>query len=248
MLRRSTTDWTWLRLLRSVARSMVAFMSLFCPFLFLHMARMQSNPGDNHGWFFITAVAAWASTRWRFPTQARLQNGTGLRSAMAACAALPPLLALMMLFPMPAHGAGFAGHVRRMGCVPRPRDPALLRHRPSPAARNGVATGAAFAAVGTWPRQQVRGQVHFRLSRTRAAKAPVTLSVGERRFALVGGQGDAWGPDPRGDAAIVAAMRSAGSMSVATIGSDGRAFADSYALRGAATAIDAAALGCARLR
>jgi hypothetical protein len=26
VLRRSTTDWTWLRLLRSVARSIVAFM------------------------------------------------------------------------------------------------------------------------------------------------------------------------------------------------------------------------------
>jgi hypothetical protein len=32
VLRRSTTDWTWLRLLRSVARSMVAFMSLFVRF------------------------------------------------------------------------------------------------------------------------------------------------------------------------------------------------------------------------
>ena len=43
-------------------------------------------------------------------------------------------------------------------------------------------------------------------------------------------------------------MRSASSMSVSSVGANGRAFADSYALRGAATAIDAAALGCARLR
>ena len=157
------------------------------------------------------------------------------------------LLALMMLFPMPAMARDSLGMFEGWGAF---RDPATPRCYAiaRPAARNGVATGGAFAAVGTWPRQQVRAQMHFRLSRTRAAKAPVTLSVGERRFALVGGQGDAWGPDPRGDAAIVAAMRSASSMSIATVGADGRAFADSYALRGAATAIDAAALGCARVR
>ncbi|NIJ15682.1 invasion associated locus B family protein [Sphingobium vermicomposti] len=108
--------------------------------------------------------------------------------------------------------------------------------------------GEAFAAVGTWPRQRMRGQVHFRLSRTRAEGAPVTLNVGERRFTLVAGQGDAWAQDPRADAAIIAAMRSASSMSVQTRGANGRGFADTYRLRGAATAIDAAALGCARLR
>ncbi|WP_408020358.1 hypothetical protein [Sphingobium quisquiliarum] len=108
--------------------------------------------------------------------------------------------------------------------------------------------GNGFAAVGTWPRRHIRGQVHFRLSRTRAEGAPVILSVGERRFPLVAGKGDAWAPGPRADAAIIAAMRSASSMSVQTQGANGRAFADAYRLRGAATAIDAAALGCARLR
>ena len=108
--------------------------------------------------------------------------------------------------------------------------------------------GTGFAAVGTWPRQKVRGQVHFRLSRNRADDAPVILNVGERRFTLVAGEADAWAPDPRADAAIVAAMRSASSMSVQTEGVNKRAFADTYTLRGAATAIDAAALGCARLR
>lgn len=108
--------------------------------------------------------------------------------------------------------------------------------------------GNGFAAVGSWPRQKVRGQVHFRLSRNRADDAPVILNVGDRRFPLVAGQADAWAPDPRGDAAIIAAMRSASSMSVQTAGANGRAFADTYTLRGAATAIDAAALGCARLR
>ncbi len=128
------------------------------------------------------------------------------------------------------------------------RDPAVPRcyaiAMPAGAPRN--ANG--FASVGNWPRQHVRGQLHIRLSRTRSNDAPVTLSVGERRFALVAGQRDAWARDSRDDAAIIAAMRSGGSMSVATLDARGRAFADSYALRGAATAIDAAALGCARLR
>ena len=45
---------------------------------------------------------------------------------------------------------------------------------------------------------------------------------------------------------IVAAIRSNRSMSVESLGKGGRAFADVYALKGAATAIDAAAMGCAR--
>lgn len=126
-----------------------------------------------------------------------------------------------------------------------PRCYAIARPIRSRASRNGQ---GGFAAVGTWPRAKVRGQVHFRLSRPHAPAAPVILNVDDRRFTLVAGQADAWAADARGDAAIVAAIRSGSSMSVQTRASDGRGFADTYALRGAATAIDAAALGCARLR
>ena len=55
------------------------------------------------------------------------------------------------------------------------------------------------------------------------------------RFALVAGQADAWAANPQDDAAIIAAMRSASSMSVQSTSAKGGAFADSYALRGAAT-------------
>lgn len=102
-----------------------------------------------------------------------------------------------------------------------------------------------FASIASWPRDGVRNQLHVRLSRARAANARVTLSIGERRFELQAGDSDAWAPDARTDAAIVAAMRSGRSMSVETVGANGAPFADSYALKGAATAIDAAALGCA---
>jgi len=106
---------------------------------------------------------------------------------------------------------------------------------------------AAFASINHWPRQGVHGQVHLRLSRPRNPRARVTLSIGERRFELVAGDVDAWAPDARTDAAIVAAIRSSRSMSVEALARGGGAFADAYTLRGAATAIDAAALGCLRV-
>ena len=101
------------------------------------------------------------------------------------------------------------------------------------------------AAVATWPDRGVRGQVHIRLRARKLPGAPVSLSIGTLHFRLVAGGSDAWGRDARQDAAIVAAMRSGSSMSIETRAADGNAFADVYLLRGAATAIDAAALGCA---
>ena len=70
-----------------------------------------------------------------------------------------------------------------------------------------------YASVGAWPSREIRGQVHFRLSRELAQGARISLRVGQRRFALVGGGGDAWAADKAMDAAIVAAMRSADGMS-----------------------------------
>ena len=105
-----------------------------------------------------------------------------------------------------------------------------------------------YAAVGTWPRRGVRGQVHFRISRRILPGAPIVLSIGRQRFRLAGGGGDAWAADKRMDAAIVAAMRSAPSMTVSTRDSAGSRFSNTWPLAGAATAIDATAIRCARLR
>lgn len=105
-----------------------------------------------------------------------------------------------------------------------------------------------YADVATWPRKQVRGQVHFRLSRRTAPGYAITLSLGGQRFALVGGGGDAWAADKRMDAAIVAAMRSAAEMTVNARDASGRGFSNTWRLAGAATAMDAATIGCARLR
>jgi hypothetical protein len=112
--------------------------------------------------------------------------------------------------------------------------------------RGGGGKWRPFASVATWPQARVRGQLHIRLGREKLASAPVTLTIGDRRFPMVAGGADVWAPDPRIDAAIVAMMRSAPSMSVATRAATGAGFAETYALKGAATAMDAAALGCAR--
>lgn len=105
-----------------------------------------------------------------------------------------------------------------------------------------------YADVAWWPRQAVRGQVHFRLSRKLQPGAPIVLSIGGQRLNLVGGGGDAWAADKRMDAAVIAAMRSASEMTVSARDADGQGFSNTWKLDGAATAMDAAAVGCAGLR
>lgn len=102
-----------------------------------------------------------------------------------------------------------------------------------------------FASVAYWPDAGVRGQVQIRLSNAvtgqsaKNGRASLVLKVDEASFPLVVGGADAWAPNAAVDAAIVAAMRSGHVLSV------GR---NTYALKGAASAIDAAALGCAKAR
>ncbi len=105
-----------------------------------------------------------------------------------------------------------------------------------------------YADVAWWPRAGVRGQVHFRLSRKLQQNAAITLSLGGQRILLTGGGADAWAADKRGDAAIIAAMRSAGEMTVSTRDASGGGFSNTWDLTGAASAIDSATLACAGLR
>ncbi len=130
------------------------------------------------------------------------------------------------------------------------RDPTVPRCYAVAMAQKGREAGdyQPFASVGTWPVRGLRGQVHFRLSRKLASTAPISLRLGGQRFLLAGGGGDAWAKDKQMDAAIVAAMRSAGSMTLSARDGRGRRFSDTYPLSGAATAMDAATVGCARTR
>ncbi|MGD9812042.1 MAG: hypothetical protein AB7U35_12050 [Sphingobium sp.] len=156
------------------------------------------------------------------------------------------ILALLASAPGAAHASDSLGVFGPWGAF---RDPAVPRCYAITEPLRTTAGGAnwkAFAAVGTWPKRGLRSQLHVRLSRARAAKSTVYLSIGDRRFALVSGDADAWAQDARMDAAIVAAMRSTDTMSVEGRAANGRRFSDLYVLKGAATAMDAAALGCAR--
>ena len=105
-----------------------------------------------------------------------------------------------------------------------------------------------YADVAIWPRRGVRGQIHFRLSRRLKPGGKIVLSIGDRRFELTGGGGDAWAVDRRMDAGVVAGMRSAQNMTVSARDAVGRGFSNTYPLAGAATAMDAAAIGCAAVR
>ena len=104
----------------------------------------------------------------------------------------------------------------------------------------------AYASVGWWPTQRVGGQLHIRLSQAKRSGSAILLRIGERTFQLVGGGNNAWAPDPRADAEIVAAMRTGLQLTVETRSERGVLVRDLYALRGAATALDAAAIGCSR--
>lgn len=104
--------------------------------------------------------------------------------------------------------------------------------------------GNGFASIGYWPRQGARGQLHFRLGAAKREASAVLLRIDGRSFQLIGRGADAWAPDPRGDAELLAAMRSGVTMTVETRSARGGIVRDRYALRGAPSAIDAAALAC----
>jgi hypothetical protein len=109
----------------------------------------------------------------------------------------------------------------------------------------GAAGGPAFAAVGQWPGRR-GGQLSIRLSREKRQGSAVLLRIDGRTFQLIGGDTNAWAPNARADAEIQAAMRTGLSMVVETRSTQGLIVRDAYRLRGAATAIDAAAIGCVR--
>ena len=101
-----------------------------------------------------------------------------------------------------------------------------------------------FVSVGFWPKRSLSHQVYVRLSRNRSTNSGITLSAGGRRFQLAARGDSGWAKDRQMDLAIIAAIRSSQSLSVQSIGRDGRNIIDAYRTRGAASAIDAAALGC----
>lgn len=105
-----------------------------------------------------------------------------------------------------------------------------------------------FAAIGWWPGRGLAGQLHVRLAAEKRPGSAVLLRIDGRTFQLAAGARDAWAPDARADAEIVAAMRTGIEMTIYTRSTRGGLMRATYRLRGAATAIDAAAIACRRRR
>ena len=128
----------------------------------------------------------------------------------------------------------------------------------TPGATVGPRAGA-FLSIATWrdgpPRAAgrrgkvaaiiARGQVYVRLSRPAARADALRMVVGDVAVPLVTRGVHAWTTSPAGDARVRAAMRAATSLSITGPAGRGRSIADTYRLSGAASAIDAATLGCA---
>ena len=117
-----------------------------------------------------------------------------------------------------------------------------------PAAAQPAAGGQPFAAVGHWPARHSGGQLHVRLGREKRPGSAVLLRIDGRSFQLLGGGRDGWAADTRADQEIQAAMRTGIEMIVETRSAEGLLVRDHYPLRGAATAMDAAAIACVRRR
>ena len=102
-----------------------------------------------------------------------------------------------------------------------------------------------FASIGHWPgRSGGGGQLHVRLSREKRAGSAVLARIDGHSFQLVGNGRDAWAPDRQADEAILTAMRTGIELVVITRAGGGSVVRDHYRLRGAATAMDAAAIAC----
>lgn len=171
----------------------------------------------------------------------RFLKGLELTAARVRLGALA-MLSLLLIGNMP--GRETLGIFSHWGAF-RDADPPRCFAIATPV-RHSSGKWRSFASVAVWPRQRISGQVHFRLRVERAPGSPVRLIFGDRSFPLAGAAVDAWAPDPRADAAIIAAMRTGTSMRIAWVSKDGRDRSDGYLLKGVATAIDAAALGCTR--
>ncbi|QPQ54615.1 hypothetical protein IC614_09795 [Allosphingosinicella flava] len=112
-----------------------------------------------------------------------------------------------------------------------------------PAGRQGSG-GAAYVAF--WPDAGNRARFSLSLRADPRPGSAILLAVGDRRFQFVARGRDAVPADPRASAAIVAAMRTASAMTVVSRSVRGARLRDDYALAGFPSAVDAAALACAR--
>jgi hypothetical protein len=142
------------------------------------------------------------------------------------------ILAMAMAGQVIGVSGSWAAIDRQSSCEARTQSP--FRNR-----------GEAIAGFRFTPDRRQWGQFHVALSRAPRAGATVMLEIGRQPFLLVARGRDAWSRGTVQDQAIIAALRSAGSMKVSARSPSGGRFTDRFEVRGAATAIDMAAARCA---
>jgi hypothetical protein len=156
------------------------------------------------------------------------------------------ITALALFLPLSAHAnerqtLGVYGDWAAFRDKAEPRCYAIAK----PFSTHGAPIIKSYASFGYWPKSGLRGQFYVRLSKPLGQGRELRLTVGERRFILRGNGMHGWAGDARMDAAIVSAARTSENMRVHGTTENGGTINDIYQLRGAATALDAAALGCA---
>jgi hypothetical protein len=154
---------------------------------------------------------------------------------------------LLSAMPLPAHARESLGVFDGWATF-RDAEPARCYAISEPEGGATDGNHQPYVTIAWWPKQGVRGQLHVRLRYDRGDGRDVMIQIGTRRWRLMPGKADAWSPSARHDAFIMAKIRESGTLTVATRGPKGGKFVDSYPLKGAASALDAAALGCAKMR
>ena len=152
--------------------------------------------------------------------------------------------ALLLALPAPAAFAG--GSVIHAGggwaAIDRGNVCEALTRSLRIAAKGKIQASAGFSFA---PDHKRWGEFHARLSRDVRPGSSVILTIGDQPFLLVSRGGWAWSRGALQEQAIISAARNAPSMRVEGRDPSGRRFTDPYALKGAPTAIDAAAARCA---
>jgi hypothetical protein len=132
-------------------------------------------------------------------------------------------------------GGGWAAIDRGAACEALSRSEKIV-------GKGKVQPAAGFAFT---PDHRRWGEFHAQLSRVSRAGSSVILHMGDQPFLLVSRGDQAWSRGPAQEQAIIAAARDGGEMRVEARDQAGVRFIDPYVLKGAPTAIDAAAARCA---
>jgi hypothetical protein len=173
---------------------------------------------------FSAAVVSWVEERYARAVKAIVAASILLISAAATARGT-------VVFA----GGGWAAIDRGGVCEALSRSEKVV-------ARDKVQPVAGFAFT---PDHRRWGEYHAQLSRVSRAGSSVILHMGDQPFLLVSRGDHAWSRGPAQEQAIIAAARNGGEMRVEARDQAGVRFIDPYVLKGAPTAIDAAAARCA---